>query len=181
MLPKDIPILLAYAVSAFAASNGSKFEGTVDECIEVCDVEPFPKMQKVMVCCIIIQCVGWTNKVCVSVEQRMKSIFPTMKLDPIMLVDCIVLPIGGMANVKLKQEAAIQCARWINRDRIIEGNPSKAPFSCIVGANTVRDKKQTIRSLDNGGCEQMDCRNGWGGMIRCCWRWPCCQNRKFGN
>ena len=40
MLLKDVPILLAYVVSAFAASNGSKFEGTVDKLIEVCDVEP---------------------------------------------------------------------------------------------------------------------------------------------
>jgi hypothetical protein len=107
MLPKDVPILLAYAVSAFAASNSSKFEGTADECIKVSDFEPFPKRQKVLVCRIIAQCVGWTNKVCVSVEQRMKSIFPTMELDPITLVDCIVSPIRGMANVKLKQEAAV--------------------------------------------------------------------------
>jgi hypothetical protein len=65
MLPKDIPILLAYAVSAFAASNGSKFKETVDERIEVCDVEPFPKRQKVVAFYIIVRCVGWTNKVCV--------------------------------------------------------------------------------------------------------------------
>jgi hypothetical protein len=44
----------------------------------------------------------------------MKNVLTTMKLDPIMLVDCIVAPIGGMANVKLKQEPAIQLARWIN-------------------------------------------------------------------
>ncbi len=65
MLPKDVPILLAYAVSAFAASNGSKFERTVDICISVCNVEPFSKRQEVMVFCIILRCVGWTSKVCV--------------------------------------------------------------------------------------------------------------------
>ncbi len=64
-----------------------------------------------------------------------------MKLDPITLVDCVVAPIGRMANVKLKQEAAVQRAKWVNRDRIIEGNPSKMPFSCIIGTNTVGDKK----------------------------------------
>ena len=48
MLPKDVPILLAYSVSAFAASDGSKFKGTMDICIGVCDVEPFPKRQEVM-------------------------------------------------------------------------------------------------------------------------------------
>ncbi len=54
MLPKDVPILLAYAVSAFAASDGSKFEGTVDICICVCNVELFPKRQEVMAFCIVV-------------------------------------------------------------------------------------------------------------------------------
>jgi len=49
MLLKDIPILLAYAVSAFAASNGSKFEMTVDIGVSVCNVEPFPKWQEVII------------------------------------------------------------------------------------------------------------------------------------
>ncbi len=96
----------------------------------------------------------------------MKIIFTTIKLDPITLVDCLVAPIGRMANVKLKQEAAVQRARWVNRERIIEGNPSKTPFSCIIGTNTVGDKNQVIRTPDNGGREQMNCGNGWDGMIR---------------
>ncbi len=72
-----------------------------------------------------------------------------VKLDSITLIDCVVAPIGRMANVKLKQEAAVQRARWINRDRIIKGNPSETPFSCIIGTNTVGDKKQAIRTPDN--------------------------------
>ncbi len=95
----------------------------------------------------------------------MKNILTTIKLDPITLVDCVVSPIGRVANVKLNQEAAVQRARWINRDRIIEGNPSKTPFLCIICTNTVGDKKQAIRIPDNGGREQMDCWNGWDGMI----------------
>ncbi len=111
----------------------------------------------------------------------MKKVLTTMKLDPITLVDCIVAPIGGMANVKLKQELAIQCARLINRNRISEGNPSEASFPCIIGTNTVRDKKQTIRTIDDGCREQIDSWNGWDVMMWCCRRWSCCQNRKFGN
>ncbi len=42
VIPKDVPILLAYAVSAFAASYGSKFEKTMDIGVSVCNVEPFP-------------------------------------------------------------------------------------------------------------------------------------------
>ena len=103
----------------------------------------------------------------------MKHILATMKLDPITLVDCIVAPIGRVANVELKQEAAVQRARWIDRDRIMEGNPSKMPFSCIIGTDTVGDKKLAIHTPDNGGCEQMNCRNGWDGVIWCCRRWSC--------
>ena len=54
MPPKDVPILLAYTVSAFATSDGSKFKGTMDVCICVCDVEPFPKRQEVMAFCIFV-------------------------------------------------------------------------------------------------------------------------------
>ncbi len=111
----------------------------------------------------------------------MKNILATMKLDPITLVDCVVVPIGRIANVKLKQEVAVQHARWANRDRIIEGNPSETPFSCTIGTNTVGDKKQAIRTSDNGGHEQMNCGNGWDGMIWCCQRWSCRQNRNSRN
>ncbi len=72
----------------------------------------------------------------------MKHILATMELDPITLVDCVVAPIGRVANVKLKQEAAVQRARWVNGDRIVEGNPSKTPFSCIIGTNTVGDENK---------------------------------------
>jgi hypothetical protein len=64
MLPKGVPILLAYVVSAFAASNDSKFERTVDIGVSVCNVELFPKWQEVMTICMVVRCVGWTNKVC---------------------------------------------------------------------------------------------------------------------
>ena len=43
MPPKDVPILLANAVAAFAASDGSKFEGTVNEGVKMCDIKPFSK------------------------------------------------------------------------------------------------------------------------------------------
>ncbi len=54
MLPKDVPILLAYVVSAFATSNGGKFERTVDIGVSVCNVEPFPEWQEVMMFCMVV-------------------------------------------------------------------------------------------------------------------------------
>jgi hypothetical protein len=44
----------------------------------------------------------------------MDDILSTVKLDPITLVDCIVAPIGRMADVKVKEETSIQCARRVN-------------------------------------------------------------------
>ena len=41
MFPEDVPIILAYTVSGFAASYGSKFEGTVNEGVELRDIKPF--------------------------------------------------------------------------------------------------------------------------------------------
>jgi hypothetical protein len=114
MLPKDVPVLLAYSVSAFAASDGSKFKRTMDICICVCDVE------EVMAFCIFVGCVGWTNKVRICGERRMKNVLTTVKLNPITLVDCIVAPVRRMANVKIEQETAVQRARWVNRNRITE-------------------------------------------------------------
>ena len=66
MFPKDVPIILAYTVSGFAASDGSKFEGTVNEGVKMRDVKPFPKRQKIMAFCVVIRCVRWTDKVCFS-------------------------------------------------------------------------------------------------------------------
>ena len=37
-----------------------------------------------------------------------------VELDPITLVDCIVAPIGRMADVKVKKETSIQRARRVN-------------------------------------------------------------------
>jgi hypothetical protein len=44
----------------------------------------------------------------------MNDILSTVELDPIMLVDCIVAPIGRMADVKVKKKASIQRARRVN-------------------------------------------------------------------
>jgi hypothetical protein len=65
-----------------------------------------------------------------------------LKLYPITLFDCIALPIGRMTHVKFEKETSIQRTRRIIRDRIIAGNPSKTPFPCIVGTDTVKTKNR---------------------------------------
>ncbi len=67
MLAEDVPILLAYAVSSFVSSDGSKFKGTVDERIEVCYIQPLPKREEIMPLGIIIRCVRWADEVRVGV------------------------------------------------------------------------------------------------------------------
>jgi hypothetical protein len=59
---------------------------------------------------IVIGRVGWSDKVCLSGERWMSDVLPTMELDPITLVDCIILPICWMENVKFEEEPAVQCA-----------------------------------------------------------------------
>jgi hypothetical protein len=86
----------------------------------------------------------------------MKNVLTTMKLNPITLVDCIVAPVSRMANVKIKQEAAVQPARWVDRNRITERKPCEVPFPSVISTNTVRHEKQTIRALDDGCCDQVD-------------------------
>ncbi len=110
---------------------------------------------------------------CVCGEQMMKNVLTTVKLNPVMLVDCVVAPVGRMANVKIKQEAAVQRARWVDRNRITEREPCEAPFPSVISANTVRHEKQTIRALDDGCRDQVDGRDGWDRMIRRSWRRSC--------
>ncbi len=65
VLTEDVPISLAYSVSGFASSDGSKFERTVDECVLVCDIQPFPKREEIVPLGIIVGCVGWADEMCV--------------------------------------------------------------------------------------------------------------------
>ena len=103
----------------------------------------------------------------------MKNVLTTVKLNPITLVDCIVAPVGRMANVKIKQETAVQRARWVDQNRITERKPCEAPFPSVISTNTVRHEEQTIRALDDGCREQVDGWDGWDRMIRCSW-WRSC-------
>ena len=67
VLTNDVPIVLAYAVSGFASSDGSKFEGTVNECVLVCYIQPLPKREEIMPLGIIVGCVRRADEVCVGI------------------------------------------------------------------------------------------------------------------
>ncbi len=99
---KDVPVFLRDMIMRLVATNIGKLEGTMNLCIQVGDFKPFPKKQKVVVSSIVVRRVGWTNKMCLGGKGWMFDVLPTMILNPIMLVDCIVLPIFWMANVKFK-------------------------------------------------------------------------------
>ena len=63
----------------------------------------------------------------------MENILPAVILNPVTLVDCVVAPVGGMANIELEQEAAVQRAGWVNGDGITESNSCEAPLAGIIG------------------------------------------------
>ncbi len=64
-----------------------------------------------------------------------------VKLQPVTLVDRVVLPISWVANIKFKEEPAIECAQRIEGHQVQEPNPCKPPFPGIVFAKLARDKK----------------------------------------
>ncbi len=81
-----------------------------------------------------------------------------MVLNPIALVDCIVAPILRMAVIKLEEESTVKHARWIQRHQVAESNLHKPPFTRGIGPNTVRDKEQSIHTVNDGGRKKV---NGW--------------------
>jgi hypothetical protein len=99
---KDVPVFLRDTITHLAATNRGELKRTTNVCIQVGDVKPFPKRQKVVVSNIAVRRIGWTNKMCLGGKGWMFDALPTMILNPITLVDCIVLPIFWMANVKFK-------------------------------------------------------------------------------
>jgi hypothetical protein len=64
-----------------------------------------------------------------------------VKLQPVTLVDRIVLPISWVANMKFKEEPAVKCARRIEGHQVQERNPCKLPFPGIIVAKLAREEK----------------------------------------
>jgi hypothetical protein len=102
MFPQDVPFILGYAVACFAAVNGSKLKQTVNVCVEMGNVEPFLIGQEVVALGVVVRHVGRSNEVCVGREGGMSNILATVELEPVMLVNHIVMPICWMANVELE-------------------------------------------------------------------------------
>ena len=90
----------------------------------------------------------------------MQNVLPTVELEPVTLIDGVVSPIGGVADVELKKESPVQRARWVQGHGVLESDPGETPLSCVIGADVVRDEKQTIVAPDNGRCKEMNGRNG---------------------
>jgi hypothetical protein len=75
---KDVPVFLRDTITHLAAMNRGKLKGTMIVCIQVGDVKPFLKRQKVMALSIVIQRIGWTNKMCFGRKGWMCDVLPTM-------------------------------------------------------------------------------------------------------
>jgi hypothetical protein len=99
---KDVPVFLRDTITPLAAMGRDELKGNVNVCIQVGDVKPFPKRQNIVASSIVFRHIGWTNKMCFGGKGWMCDILPTMTLNPVALVDCIVRPIRWIANVKFK-------------------------------------------------------------------------------
>jgi hypothetical protein len=62
MFPKDVPIILRDAITCFASANGSNLEWAVNVSIKMCDIEPFPKWQKIVMECKFVRLIRWANE-----------------------------------------------------------------------------------------------------------------------
>jgi hypothetical protein len=78
---KDVLVFLRDTIMHLATMNRGKLKGTVNVCIQVGDVKPFPKRQKVVVSSIVVRRIGWTNKMCFGGKGRMCDVLPTMILN----------------------------------------------------------------------------------------------------
>ncbi len=96
-----------------------------------------------------------------------------VKLQPVTLVDCIVLPISWVANIKFKEEPAVTCAQRIEGHQVQEHDPCKPPFPGIVVAKLAQDKKLMIGATHDGDDKQQNGGNGWNWVCRCS-RWRSC-------
>jgi hypothetical protein len=55
---QDVPIILRDTITRLLPMDCGKFEGTVDESVKVCDVEPLPEGAKLVPCSIVIRSIG---------------------------------------------------------------------------------------------------------------------------
>ena len=83
----------------------------------------------------------------------MMNVLASVKLDPIMLVDRIIMPVCWVTYAEFEQEPTIQRARRLYGDGVAEGNLCKLPFLSIIGTDTMRDEEQSVCALDDGGGE----------------------------
>jgi hypothetical protein len=58
MALQDVPIILRDTITRLLPVDCGEFEGTVDESVKVCDVEPFPEGAKLVPCSIVIRSIG---------------------------------------------------------------------------------------------------------------------------
>jgi hypothetical protein len=99
---KDAPVFLRDTIMRLTAASRRKLKGTMNIGIQVGNVKPFLKRQMVVASSIVVGGIGWMNKMRFGGKVWMCHVLLTMVLNPITLVDCVVMPICWMANVKFK-------------------------------------------------------------------------------
>ncbi len=130
--PKDIPVLLAYLVAEFLATNCGKFEGTMNVCIQVSEVDKTMEREEFMAFGVSFRSVRMTHKVGVRWRTRTHEIVLTMVLQPNAPINCIESKVRWMSNVEVNDIFAVFETRWIERHGRCEGETNKLPFLYIL-------------------------------------------------
>ncbi len=62
---------------------------------------------------IVIGSIGWADKVNVRGQIRTSQVLSSMVLNPILLIDCIVTPVGRVTDVEVELKPAIEGAQRV--------------------------------------------------------------------
>jgi hypothetical protein len=102
MALQDVPIILRDTITSLLPVDCGEFEGTMDESVKVCDVEPLPEGAKLVPCSIVIRSIGRVDWVSICGQIRTSQVLLSMVLKSILLIHGIVTPVGRMADIEVE-------------------------------------------------------------------------------
>ncbi len=155
-----VPIFLSNAIMGLTASNLGKLERSVNVRVKMWSIEPFSGRAQLIASGIWSQRIQWLNQVSLWGRVRRHKVGYVMVLEPVPLINCIVLPIGWVADIELKEESSILSAWWVYWYRVLKGNLYEVPFSSLIWPNAMwdEDKEQRIAAPNDSHRQQMDGR-----------------------
>jgi hypothetical protein len=141
---QTVPSSLRNPVTALAAMNHSKIEGSMNERVAMSQVDIFPIREKMVTGSVGVGCVGWTDVMSMSRRRRAYNVIPMMILKPKPPVDGIVPGVRWVGNIKVNQVTPIHKTGRIKGHSCLESHTNQTPLSDFTGTNRVQDEEELI-------------------------------------